>query len=142
MGVEIPSQDEYQGLKLRDLKIDQAYVNVVRSTESIANNEQLYLYTREENCYGCPFEYFDDFLRAKVRLFRNIAFTKEKLDQSLMSIYIDFYVLHFRRMKRMKLLYFQLTMLGTSAYVIITTCLWFPNLKQTRKNVIKQYFLI
>ena len=54
MGVEIPSQEEFQGLRLTDLKIDQAYVNVVRSTESIANNEQLYLYTREENCYGCP----------------------------------------------------------------------------------------
>ena len=80
MGVEIPSQDEYQGLKLTDLKIDQAYVNVVRSTESIANNEQLYLYTREDNCYGCPFQYFDDFFKAKVRLFLNVAITKGLLD--------------------------------------------------------------
>ena len=98
MGVEIPSQEEFQGLKLTDLKIDQAYVNVVRSTESISNNEQLYLYTREENCYGCPFQYFDDYFRAKVSLFFNMAITKSllKLDQSSMPIYIDFYVLYFR----------------------------------------------
>ena len=121
MGVEIPSQDEYQGLKLTDLKIDQAYVNVVRSTESIANNEQLYLYTREDNCYGCPFQYFDDFFKAKVRLFLNVAITK---DLSLMSIYIVYFVLYFRRMKRCQTrLYFQPIMLGTSAYVIIRHCL-------------------
>ena len=76
MGVEIPSQEEFQGLRLTDLKIDQAYVNVVRSTESVANNEKLYLYTREENCYGCPFQYFDGYFRAKVRLFPNMAITK------------------------------------------------------------------
>ena len=79
MGVEIPSQEEFQGLKLTDLKIDQAYVNFVRSTESITNNDPIYLYTREENCYGCPFQYFDDFFKAKVRLFPNVAITKRLL---------------------------------------------------------------
>ena len=121
MGVEIPSQEEFQGLKLTDLKIDQAYVNVVRSTESISNNEQLYLYTRDENCYGCPFQYFDDFFKAKVRSFLNVAITQMLLK---MPIYIDFYVLYFRRMKRWQtLLYFQPIMLGTSAYGIVKTCL-------------------
>ena len=80
MGVEIPSQEEFQGLKLTDLKIDQAYVNFVRSTESITNNDPIYLYTREENCYGCPFQYFDDFFKAKVRLFPNVAITKRLLN--------------------------------------------------------------
>ena len=85
MGVEIPSQEEFQGLKLTDLKIDQAYVNFVRSTESITNNDPIYLYTREENCYGCPFQYFDDFFKAKVRLFPNVAITKRLLDYSIVN---------------------------------------------------------
>ena len=42
--------DEFRGLNLTELKIDQAYVNIS------VPEEPNYLYLRSENCYKCPFE--------------------------------------------------------------------------------------
>ncbi len=52
MGVETPSVDLFRGLKLTELKIDQAYVNISKQFEDIA----YYVYLRSENCIGCPFQ--------------------------------------------------------------------------------------
>ena len=60
MGVEEPTDEEFQGLNLKDLKLDQAYVNISQISE-LGNDQQPYLYLRSENCYKCPFRPYEEF---------------------------------------------------------------------------------
>jgi len=47
-------QPYFRGLNMRDLKIDEAYVNV-----SWTGDGDMFLYKRSENCYLCPWERVD-----------------------------------------------------------------------------------
>ena len=60
MGVEEPTDELFRGLDLTDLSLDQAYVNINRTSE-VRNNQPYYLYLRSENCYKCPFRHYEEF---------------------------------------------------------------------------------
>ncbi|XP_047119724.1 heparan-alpha-glucosaminide N-acetyltransferase-like [Schistocerca piceifrons] len=55
--IEDPGVDVFRGLNLRDLGVDQAFVNV---TSQIKGTDKLYLYSLSEECYKCPFTLLTD----------------------------------------------------------------------------------
>ena len=61
MGVEEPPEDEFRGLNLSSLQLDQAFVNVSQTSE-LQEEQKYYLYLRSENCYKCPFRPYDELI--------------------------------------------------------------------------------
>ena len=60
MGVEVPDVEEFRGLHLSNLGIDEAYVNITHGT-TLKDDQPYYLYLRTDNCYKCPFRPYTDF---------------------------------------------------------------------------------
>lgn len=48
--IEDPGLDTWRGLKLSDLSVDQAYINVTSYV-----SKKLWLYTLSDDCVRCPF---------------------------------------------------------------------------------------
>ncbi|CAL4099427.1 unnamed protein product [Meganyctiphanes norvegica] len=65
---EDPGAEEFQGLNLNELGVDEAYLRVTSNY-----TEDLYLYTRSGDCYGCPLSYRQDIIDGQVNCSENAA---------------------------------------------------------------------
>jgi len=71
MAWEIPRKEIFRGLDLNELDTDTAYLNVTTSS-----SEQLWLYTRSENCYLCPWSrYQEESLKNDASLIMQVSTT-------------------------------------------------------------------
>lgn len=56
MSFEDPVVDEFRGLSMTDLKIDQAYLNVSRIQDDA---KEFFIYLLNKDCAGCPLQKYE-----------------------------------------------------------------------------------
>ncbi len=56
MSFEEPIVDEFRGLSMTDLKLDQAYLNVSRTQN---DSREFFIYLLNKDCVGCPLKKYD-----------------------------------------------------------------------------------